>query len=135
MSSRELLLEGGEFGSAVVPKDAENSVLIEMITSTDPDDQMPPKGERLSEAEFTRLQALEITNGDTLAVYLTTSAKKLLESGPVSTHALMYHAWGRSIPESEAPILAEYGESISETTDLEDVLWLIGNHPEFQIIF
>ena len=40
------------------------------------------------EADFTRLQALEVTNGDTLAAYLTTSATKLLEKGPVNTQEL-----------------------------------------------
>ena len=87
------------------------------------------------ESEFTRLQALEVTNGDTLAAYLTASAKKLLESGPVDTKELIYHGLGRSMPEVEAAIVSSYGETISDSTVLEDVLWLVGNHPEFQIIF
>ncbi len=87
------------------------------------------------EADFTRLQALEMTNGDTLAAYLTVSATALLEAGPVNTQDLIYHAWGRSLPEAEAAIVAEYGETISDVAVLEDVLWLVANHPEFQIVF
>ncbi len=87
------------------------------------------------EADFTRLQALEITNGDTLAAYLIAGATKMLESGAVDTQAVMRHAWGRSFPDAEAAILSTYGASIQEPGDLEDVLWLIFNHPEFQIVF
>ena len=52
LDSRAALLKGGDFGAAVVPGDAAGSHLIEVISSTDDDVKMPPKGERLSAAEI-----------------------------------------------------------------------------------
>jgi hypothetical protein len=48
VDSRAALLQGGDFGAAIIPGDAKNSHLIEVITSTDEDVRMPPKGEPLS---------------------------------------------------------------------------------------
>jgi len=49
MDTRELLLEGGEFGKVVVPGKADESVLIELVTSIDKEERMPSKGDPLSE--------------------------------------------------------------------------------------
>ncbi len=56
LDSRAALLKGGDFGAAVVPGDAAGSHLIEVISSTDDDVKMPPKGERLSAAEIETLK-------------------------------------------------------------------------------
>src|SRR5436190_17268226 len=41
---------------AIVPGDAGKSELIRRIKSTDPDDYMPPKGERLTQNQIDKLQ-------------------------------------------------------------------------------
>src|SRR5690606_26104632 len=51
MNTRELLLEGSENGPSVTPGRPEESRLLEVIMSTDPDEMMPPKGDRLSAEE------------------------------------------------------------------------------------
>ena len=49
--------KGGDSGPAIVPGDPENSLLIKAVRYTDPDLQMPPKGEKLSEAQINDLIA------------------------------------------------------------------------------
>lgn len=48
VDSREGLLKGGTSGAAIVPGRPEKSLLLKDLKSTNPDDMMPPKGERLS---------------------------------------------------------------------------------------
>lgn len=55
-NTRTDLLEGSENGSVIVKGKAEASRMIEVILSTDPDEQMPPKGDRLSAAEVALLK-------------------------------------------------------------------------------
>ena len=47
MNDRASLITGGEDGAVVEPGKSAKSSLIEAITSTDPDEQMPPKGKRV----------------------------------------------------------------------------------------
>ena len=47
------------------------------------------------ETDYTRLQALELTNGGTLATYLSKGAQQLLSKGSVDTANLFTHALGR----------------------------------------
>jgi hypothetical protein len=49
--------KGGDNGPAIVPGDPEKSLLIKAIQYTDPDLQMPPKGEQLSETQINDLIA------------------------------------------------------------------------------
>jgi Planctomycete cytochrome C len=56
VDSRAALLKGGDFGVAIVPGDVAKSHLIEVVTSTDADVMMPPKGERLSNSEVAALK-------------------------------------------------------------------------------
>ncbi len=56
-NTRETLLEGSENGPVITRGFADKSHLIEVILSTDSDDQMPPKGERLSSSEITLLKS------------------------------------------------------------------------------
>ena len=57
LDTREGLLKGGDTGPAVVPGDAEKSLLIKAVRYTDTDLQMPPKGEKLSDAQIADLVA------------------------------------------------------------------------------
>ncbi|MCX6856516.1 MAG: DUF1549 domain-containing protein [Verrucomicrobia bacterium] len=55
-NTREALVEGGENGAVIAKGSPEKSRLIEVILSTDSDDQMPPKGDRLSAGEVALLK-------------------------------------------------------------------------------
>lgn len=87
------------------------------------------------ETEYTRLHAMELTNGKTLATYLTNGATALLKQGDVSPMDVFEHALGRPATMREATLLESYGDELIKTEDVEDILWLLFNHPEFQIIF
>jgi len=50
LDDREAVLRGGDSGPALVPGRPEESVLLAAIRHTDPDLEMPPRKERLSEA-------------------------------------------------------------------------------------
>src|SRR4051812_22227623 len=54
MDSREGLLKGGDTGPAVVPGDPEKSLLMKVISWSDPDLQMPPK-KKLADAQIADL--------------------------------------------------------------------------------
>ena len=49
--------KGGDSGPAIVPGDPEKSLLLKAVRYTDPDLQMPPKGEKLSDAQINDLVA------------------------------------------------------------------------------
>ncbi len=55
VDSLEGLLRGGEHGPAVVPGDPDKSLLLQAVRATDPDQQMPPKGPRLSARQIADL--------------------------------------------------------------------------------
>ena len=57
LNDRAGLLEGSENGKVVTPGQAAASRLIQVVTSSDPDEQMPPKGERLTPEEVAVLRA------------------------------------------------------------------------------
>jgi mono/diheme cytochrome c family protein len=57
LDTKEATLKGGDTGPAVVPGDPDKSLLIKAITYKDPDLQMPPKGEKLSDAQIADLIA------------------------------------------------------------------------------
>ena len=52
LDSHAAILQGGESGPALSAGDPAQSLLLERILSTDPEKQMPPKGERVSAAEL-----------------------------------------------------------------------------------
>ena len=57
LDRRAYMLKGGDTGlSALVPGDVENSYMIEVIKSDDPDISMPPKGGPLFEDEIEMLE-------------------------------------------------------------------------------
>ena len=49
--------KGGDSGPVIVPGDPEKSLLLKAVRYTDPDLQMPPKGEKLSDAQINDLVA------------------------------------------------------------------------------
>jgi mono/diheme cytochrome c family protein len=49
--------KGGDSGPAIVPGDPEKSLLIKAVRYADPDLQMPPKGDKLSDAQINDLVA------------------------------------------------------------------------------
>ena len=55
LTSRPAALKGGDTGPAVVPGNPNASLLIKAVTYKDPDLQMPPKGDKLSDAEIATL--------------------------------------------------------------------------------
>ncbi len=57
LDSRDGVLKGGDSGPAIVPGDPEKSLLVKSIRYIDPDLQMPPKGEKLSDAQNADLVA------------------------------------------------------------------------------
>jgi Protein of unknown function (DUF1549)/Protein of unknown function (DUF1553)/Planctomycete cytochrome C len=48
LDSKDGMLKGGTSGPAIVPGKPEKSLLVKDLKSTNPDEMMPPKGERLS---------------------------------------------------------------------------------------
>ncbi|HEX4607558.1 MAG TPA: DUF1549 domain-containing protein, partial [Urbifossiella sp.] len=50
-------LRGGDSGKAVVPGNTGASLLLKLVSGTDPDNVMPPRGERLTSAEVGVLRA------------------------------------------------------------------------------
>src|SRR6188472_3791923 len=52
LDSRDGVLKGGETGPAIVPGDAEKSLLIKAVRYTDPDLQMPPHNKKLSDHDI-----------------------------------------------------------------------------------
>ena len=55
VDSRDALLTGGDTGPAIVPGDPAKSLLIEAVAYKNPDMQMPPKGEKLTDAQVATL--------------------------------------------------------------------------------
>lgn len=57
MNTRASLLAGGENGAVVVPGQAAKSKLVELVTTADKDDRMPPKGPPVSPEKIALLKA------------------------------------------------------------------------------
>lgn len=51
LDGRALALKGGESGPALVPGNSADSLLFQRVTSADPDEIMPPKGDRVTDEE------------------------------------------------------------------------------------
>lgn len=55
LDTRDSLRQGGDHGPAIVPGDPVVSLLIKAVRYVDPDLQMPPKGEKLSDSQIADL--------------------------------------------------------------------------------
>lgn len=88
----------------------------------------------------TTLQALELTNGSTLAVLLKKAAEKILTDAPVRTSpatlvtALYRHALSRPPTTVELAAAAPLVGSPASSEGVQDLLWALAMLPEFQLI-
>lgn len=57
ITSREALLKGGDDGPAIFVNKSAESMLIQKVSSNDPEERMPPKGDPLSKEEIATLKA------------------------------------------------------------------------------
>ena len=87
----------------------------------------------------TTLQAIELTNGDTLSKLLQRGADKVLADKMKSTDELVTRLYTRAL--SRKPTRAELasakdylGQSVSRE-GVEDLLWAMAMLPEFQLIY
>jgi hypothetical protein len=86
----------------------------------------------------TTIQALELTNGGTLARLLKNGAEKLANGNPNNLNLarrVFETALCRPPTESEARLAAEMLESGQRIEAVEDLLWSVAMLPEFQLIF
>ncbi|HXJ60666.1 MAG TPA: DUF1549 domain-containing protein [Verrucomicrobiae bacterium] len=87
----------------------------------------------------TTLQALELTNGDTLAKVLNQGAAKVLAEKPASNQELINRlyekALGRKPSPSETRLADELLGPAAGKEQVEDLLWAMAMLPEFQLIY
>jgi mono/diheme cytochrome c family protein len=86
----------------------------------------------------TTLQALELTNGKTLAEVLERGAEKLITASPSSKQLIQEvygNALGREPTQAEAQVALELVGQPAQKAGLEDFLWAVAMLPEFQLIF
>jgi hypothetical protein len=57
LDSRTAVLNGGKSGAAVKPGDGAGSLLFQRVSTSNSEDAMPPKGDRLSAGELARVRA------------------------------------------------------------------------------
>ncbi|HAE10310.1 MAG TPA: hypothetical protein DCG39_01570 [Opitutae bacterium] len=88
-------------------------------------------------SELTTLQAIDLANGQILADYLSKGAKALgAEKKPARERIdwLFRHALARKPSDAESAVLAEVAKEDAGSREMEDLLWMVFMHPEFQII-
>lgn len=56
LDQRQEALAGGQSGPAIVPNDSGGSLLIQLVSSDDPEKVMPPKGDSLTRAQIELLK-------------------------------------------------------------------------------
>jgi len=86
----------------------------------------------------TTLQALELTNGQTLARVLQQAASKLLESPP-STDELIENLYHKGLARGPTTVEKELAENLlgrpPQREGVEDFLWSMVMLPEFQLVY
>jgi hypothetical protein len=86
----------------------------------------------------TTLQALELTNGETLAAMLRSGAERWTETHPTApalVDALYERALSRSPSPEEREAALAYVGSPAKAAGVEDLLWALMMLPEFQLIY
>ncbi|MCC6694141.1 MAG: PSD1 domain-containing protein [Candidatus Hydrogenedentes bacterium] len=87
----------------------------------------------------TALEAVELTNGQTLSSHLQRGAESLLAAPPASPEDLVSsiyrHALQRDVTESEKAAAAQMVGSPVTKEGFEDFLWALAMQPEFQLIY
>jgi hypothetical protein len=87
--------------------------------------------------ELTTLQAIDLSNGDILAGYLSSGAKRLVNQGPSSEELIAWlyrYALSREPAAGERTVLLEVVGDSRDPVAVEDLLWMVFMQPEFQII-
>lgn len=89
--------------------------------------------------EATTLQALELTNGETLAVLLKDAAEQILTDTAPSSEALVQrlyqHTLSRPPAKMEMALATQLVGSPVESAGVQDLLWVLTALPEFQLIY
>ena len=87
----------------------------------------------------TTLQALELTNGETLGQLFKRGAEKLLAEKPPSTSSLVEQVYrqalGRAPTNAEVRLAEALVGAPIQREGLEDLLWAMAMLPEFQLIY
>ncbi len=90
------------------------------------------------QASATTLQALELTNGGTLAELLKSAAQKIVARSPGENRALIdtlyLHALSRPPTPAEAVVAERLLGTPATGEGVEDLLWAVAMQPEFQVI-
>ena len=87
--------------------------------------------------ELTTLQAIDLSNGDILAGYLSGGAKQLVTQNKSSEELIEWlylYALSRPPTAGERTVLSEALGDGRDPIAVEDMLWPVFMHPEFQII-
>jgi hypothetical protein len=86
----------------------------------------------------TTLQALELTNGEALALRLRKGAQRLAAEEGATTTALVQRVYTRALSRPptarEAALAAELIGPVPRVEGVEDLLWAVVMLPEFQLI-
>ncbi len=89
--------------------------------------------------EATTLQALELTNGETLARLLKAASDQILADSGASAadlvHRLYQHTLSRPPGETELALAAQLVGSPANSAGVQDLLWALTALPEFQLIY
>ena len=88
-------------------------------------------------SELTTLQAIDLSNGDILAGYLSRGAKGLVSQGKSPEQLMQWlyaYALSREPTPGEAVVLKQIVGNGRDAVAVEDLLWTVFMQPEFQII-
>ena len=87
----------------------------------------------------TTLQALELTNGATLAATLRQAADKIISTRPANAAALVEQLYQKMLSRpptaAERDVAVQLVKSPSNCEGVEDLLWALTMLPEFQLIY
>jgi hypothetical protein len=93
----------------------------------------------LRSSAATTLQALEMTNGKTLAEHLKRGAEKILETQQTSSRQVVERLFERALSRPPQADELQMSEELLGTPPkkegLEDLLWAMAMLPEFQLIY
>jgi hypothetical protein len=88
--------------------------------------------------ELTTLEAIDLSNGSTLAGYLTQGALTLKQQWQNDREGLVQHvcrfAWSRSPTAAESTAILELLSPEPTPQEIEDVLWAVVMTPEFLLV-
>jgi hypothetical protein len=101
----------------------------------------PPREQVLTTraSAATTLQALELTNGDTLSKVLKKGAEKVLAQKPASNRELVMRLYTRALSRKPTPAELKLADELlgqsMQKDQVEDLLWSLAMLPEFQLIY